>query len=226
MNTRDALCSLFAAAGFVDAVMARAYASSPDEIFVEQLCREGCRGAFGLIDGEGALAQRFEGIVSLAQEMGLEGLKSEFEDAFFGIGAKIHPYESVQASPENMLFQHCTLEVRAAYRSLGLEAPHKANNPDDSLALELDFMQKALMSASDRLAENDVAACQASVGAARAFLDEHLGAWASKFASSFDGTRHEGGFYHAFSQLMADAVAQEKAMLAQISPELDDLLSE
>ena len=226
MNTREVLCTLLDATAFVDAVMARAFADAPDVAFAEQLRGEALRQAIGMLDMGQTLSAKLDVAVSQACELGLDGMRSEFENAFFGIPTKIHPYESVFESEEKMLFQPHTLEVRKAYRAQGFEAPLHAQFPDDSLALELEFLQKVLASASEALSAGDAAACFDLINAALTFLDEHLGLWVAEFVSSFEATRFEGGFYHRLSQLMADLVVQEKAMLRQIFSERDSYCSE
>lgn len=226
MNTQDALCTLFDAAGFADAMMARAFADTPDALFVEQLCGEGLQDAVGLVSDDEALAEKLQAVVTLARQYDPEKAKSEFENAFFGIGSKIHPYESVFASEENALFQQQTLEVRAAYRSQGFVAPQRNQFPDDGLALELEFLQKTFASASKTLECGDEVTCRSSIDAAQAFLRDHLGVWVTDFASSFEETRYEGGLYHALALLTAELVAQEQTMIQQIGADFDGLFSE
>lgn len=50
------------------------------------------------------------------------------------------PYESSYLNREHTLMQQETLQVRAAYAQAGLEVAKKGKEPDDHMALELEFL--------------------------------------------------------------------------------------
>ncbi|MEQ6900103.1 molecular chaperone TorD family protein [Nocardioides sp. YIM 152588] len=98
-------------------------------------------------------------------------------DRLYGVSAValVAPYESVHRGEDRLVFDTATLEVREAYRALGLQAPQLNLEPDDHIGLELDFMAQALLRA---VGAPDDALAEAALAPARAFLADHLLPWA------------------------------------------------
>lgn len=86
--------------------------------------------------------------------------------------AVVAPYESVHRSKDHLVFERHTLQARAAYRRLNLQAPHLNREPDDHIGLEFDFMAQALLRALD---DADPAL---GLSAATDFLHDRLLPWA------------------------------------------------
>jgi TorA maturation chaperone TorD len=87
------------------------------------------------------------------------------------------PYESVYRSPDRLLFDGATFEVRAAYRRLGVRAPNLNREPDDHIGLEFSFLAIACARARDALEAGDAVALDDALGLQRSFLAEHLLCW-------------------------------------------------
>lgn len=88
------------------------------------------------------------------------------------------PYESVHREVEALVFGRQTLQVRAAYAELGLQAPELNREPDDHIGLELEFLGRACLRCLDLREAGDRGGAGRALDAARAFAAEHLGAWA------------------------------------------------
>ena len=71
----------------------------------------------------------------------LEAARSDYMALFVGPGTPLAPpWESVcRHKDEALVFQKETLEVRAAYRELGLQVEKLHHEPDDHIAYELEF---------------------------------------------------------------------------------------
>lgn len=70
-----------------------------------------------------------------------ESLPFEFNRLFVGPGRLLaSPYESSYRNPERSLMQKETLAVRSFYSQAGLQVAHEGRDPDDHLALELEFL--------------------------------------------------------------------------------------
>lgn len=117
------------------------------------------------------------------------------------------PWESVYRSTERLLFEESTFEVRAAYARFDLRAPNPNREPDDHIALELEFCATLLSRAVEALASGDAANAAELVAAHDAFCTEHLLVFGPEF---FGVVEAAAGtlFYRGIGVLGADALAQ------------------
>lgn len=111
------------------------------------------------------------------------------------------PYESVHRSQEGLLFDEQTLQVREWYHRFGLNAPREGREPDDHIALELEFVAallSAALEAFDTGADDDASLF---TQAAAEFTATHLEQWAPAWfgivltqaqTSFYRGTAHLG----------------------------------
>lgn len=103
------------------------------------------------------------------------------QSRLYGIAgpAVCSPYESVYVGRDGLVFDEATMAVRAAYASLGLQAPQFNREPDDHLGLELDFCSHACA----LLVESTGAASEHVVSNVREFCEAHLLAWAPELVA-------------------------------------------
>lgn len=123
------------------------------------------------------------------------------------------PWESVYRSQERLLFGEQTLAVREFYRAYGLESKHRNEEPEDHIALELEFMAYLCRAggAGDEAAER----CREGQGL---FLREHLAAWAPDFCA--DVARNAAsGFYRGLAAITARWLALDSELLASARQE-------
>lgn len=94
-----------------------------------------------------------EGLALLAgSEESADDIRIDHQRLFGGAGpARANPFESVHRSEEGLKFDDQTIQVRAAYRELGLQAPRLNKEPDDHIGLELEFMATAYLRAAELL---------------------------------------------------------------------------
>lgn len=141
-----------------------------------------------------------EGLALLAgSREGADEVRIDHQRLFGGAGpAKANPFESVHRSEEGLKFDEQTVQVRAAYRELGLQAPRLHKEPDDHIGLELEFMATAYLRAADLLEEGEPA--DDVLAAAGRFNREHLQQWAPQL---FDLVveRAETDFYRGVGHL-------------------------
>jgi TorA maturation chaperone TorD len=96
-------------------------------------------------------------------------LEYDFNHLFVGPNIlEAPPYESIYHTGERALMQADTMAVRGFYEKAGLELARKNNNPDDHLALELEFICYLL--------EESVEAAD-FYALYEEFLEEHLFHW-------------------------------------------------
>ncbi|MFW5490083.1 MAG: TorD/DmsD family molecular chaperone [Desulfovibrio sp.] len=99
----------------------------------------------------------------------------DFNRLFVGPAAIPAPLYASAYAEEPLLMGKATLEVRDAYRALGLEVPNKNATPDDHLAYELDAAAAlGSMSTEDE-----------ATGLLRTwFIGDHLSGWIPHFAAA------------------------------------------
>ena len=109
----------------------------------------------------------------------LDALTWDFNRLFVGPGEMLAPpWESVHRSRTKLTFQEPTLQVRALYAAFGVQAPALHREPDDHLALELDFLATLSERAVEAGDRGDGEQLEGCLRAQQAFLRDHLLAWA------------------------------------------------
>lgn len=115
---------------------------------------------------------------SLEVDEPVKALEHDYERLFtLPVPVVAPPYESVWRTPERLLFDVPTFEVRAEYRSLGVQAPNFNREPDDHLGLEFNFLGLVCNHALDALARGDAAELDQALETQRRFLRDHLLPW-------------------------------------------------
>ena len=104
--------------------------------------------------------------------------------------AVVPPYESVHRGLDGLVFDEQTLEVRAAYRGLSLQAPRLNREPDDHIGLEFDFVARSCLRAIDALDAGDEAEAERLIGIGAAFVRDHLLPWAPEMLATAIGRAH------------------------------------
>ena len=108
----------------------------------------------------------------------LGALTWDFNRLFVGPGEMLAaPWESIYRSKTKLTFQEPTLQVRALYERFGFEPPAIHREPDDHLALELDFLAALSVLAGQASHGGDGERLATCCETQRAFLQEHLLAW-------------------------------------------------
>ena len=111
----------------------------------------------------------------------LPKLRNEYMRLFVGPQKLVAPpWESVYRSHQGLLFQESTLTVREIYRRQGFEAEGYPRVPDDSLALEMDFMGRIAERACAALTENRMDDLKEALTVSESFLRVHLLFWIPK----------------------------------------------
>jgi len=111
----------------------------------------------------------------------LPKLRNEYMRLFVGPQKLVAPpWESVYRSHQGLLFQESTLTVREIYRRQGFEAEGYPRVPDDSLALEMDFMGRIAERACAALDENRMDDLKEALTVSESFLRVHLLFWIPK----------------------------------------------
>ncbi|WP_419787148.1 TorD/DmsD family molecular chaperone [Pseudodesulfovibrio sp.] len=103
------------------------------------------------------------------------GVEYDFNRLFVGPAAvPAPPYASAYAK-EPILMGRSTMEVRDAYRSLGLMVPDQGSTPDDHLAYELDAVAAMVGAGEDVPGLEEVREW---------FIGEHMADWIPRFVDA------------------------------------------
>ena len=105
----------------------------------------------------------------------------DFNRLFVGPGEmRAAPWESVYRSKTKLTFQEPTLAVRTLYERFGFESPTIHREPDDHLALELDFLAALSGLAAEAASVGDHERLAACFDTQTVLLEQHLLAWAPR----------------------------------------------
>lgn len=162
----------------------------PSEEQFEALHNELFHDAFETVFSYAESGSDWERLSSIVLNATFENtVSNEYIRAFVGPGDIIAPpWESVYVNPQPLLFQENTIEVRKMYLKQGLIPKRFPHEPDDHLAIELDFMEHLAKQAqiAYMLTEDD--AFRESMDASAMFIDEHLGQWINAFAKRLENS--------------------------------------
>jgi len=101
----------------------------------------------------------------------------DYNRLFVGPGKLLAPpYESSYRNPKSLVMQKETLDVRAFYSTVGLISLNQNSQPDDFLALELEFMGFLLFNAMMYFYDDNDRS-EHFINLYTRFLEEHLGKW-------------------------------------------------
>jgi len=146
-------------------------------------------------------------------EVVLQELRSEYQRLFLGPGPILVPiWESVYFDPEGLLFGERTLEVREFYRKYHLESVHKNSQPEDHLAVELEFMIYLInqyLTNENQTQRNELLLDQ------KAFFQKHLGTWKDEFFQLSE--KHcQNQFYRGSGLLLKEFLDLENEMFEKL----------
>ena len=187
-------------------VLARLFARHPDAETLERVRDPEMLADWPLAGGP----RTAEGLALLAESAAKGEDEAVLKDDHFKLvigagGAKAVPWESVYRSPDRLLFEEQTMQVRAFYRRFGLQAPDLNRRPDDHISLELEFCATLLSRALDAAERGEDGSEYAS--AHDEFCREHLLAWAPEFFAAVE-EHAQPDFYRGVGILGADALTQ------------------
>ncbi|MCY4077417.1 MAG: molecular chaperone TorD family protein [Acidobacteria bacterium] len=142
----------------------------------------------------------------------------DFNRLFVGPGEmRAAPWESVYRSKTKLTFQEPTLAVRALYERFGFESPAIHREPDDHLALELDFLAALSALAAEAARDGDGERLATCFSTQQAFLKEHLLAWAPRCLTLV--VEHaETDYYRGAARLALGSLAESARICGVSAP--------
>ena len=144
-----------------------------------------------------ARLEAFQKIIESESNQSITRWQTEFTRLFIGPGkAPAYPYECVYRSPNRLLMQEITGEVRQFYLEQGLIMQRLNTIPDDHLVAELEF----LLYMSRKMLEQPEQALSFA-GTQREFLRKHILSWIDDFVNDILNNTKELFFQHLALQL-------------------------
>ncbi|MBC8505514.1 MAG: molecular chaperone TorD family protein [Anaerolineales bacterium] len=96
------------------------------------------------------------------------------------------PYGSIYLDGQRQLFGDSTVDVQSRYESAGLQFSKDFREAPDHIAAELEFLYFLIFLEVEALEKENWEAVLESLKFQESFLNDHLGAWISRFASDVE----------------------------------------
>jgi anaerobic sulfite reductase subunit A len=163
----------------------------------------------------------------------LTDLAIEYANLFLGTGQaagreQAWPWESAYFTEPARKYAEPYHEVYEAYRIAGYEKPKACQEPEDHIALELDFMAHLCQLTLASIDDGNVEFALGYVKLQKEFLKDHLLRWAGKFSNRLisKSEKRETDFYHAIAMMLESFVALDDQTLDGIAGKLKEIHDE
>jgi len=169
-----------------------------------------------LADGFKQIADYASSLKSDELEKARLELAIEYAGLFLGVWrVPAHPSESAYFTGGQLIMQEPRDEVLKIYRSMGVDKGDQFKEPEDHIALELQFMAHVCEKANAALAKQDITEARECLGVQRDFLNDHLGKWVPKLSADIlKSARRE--FYKAIAKITEGYVEMDKKVVAEL----------
>lgn len=142
-----------------------------------------------------------------------EALQHDYRKLFIGPGHLLAPpWESVYTSPDHLLFDAQTLQVRYEYQRFGMPIPKLHNEPEDHLGLELRFIVHLCGIGMDAIEQEQPEVLDTALTEISSFLNKHLLKWAPQ-CLNFVIEKSKSDYYRGCAHLTLGCLAHTSAVL-------------
>jgi len=153
----------------------------------------------------------------------IEKLRDEYTRVFVGpMKLPAPPWESVYVNKEDSLFTQCTLDVRSSYLQYGFLPANYPNEPDDHLALEIDFIRHLTILTIEELSKNNYLKVKKLLEDQRQFLKNHLLLWVDDFNSRLSKYSHSL-FYLPLTSILVELLKKDEELIQEFLIELPQM---
>ena len=202
-------------------LLSRMYKVEVDQAFYDGLCQASFPSGTGNDDvdaGYRSIALYCAG----HREDALLDLARDYARVFIGHGnnayAAAYPFESVYTSEKRLLMQEARDEIVQVYREGGLQIDPSWRDPEDHIALELEYMQLMARRTCDALREGDDGRALVLLDGQRAFLVRHLVSWTPFLVKDIERLA-QTGLYQGVALLTKGLLAEDRRFLESIVTE-------
>jgi len=173
-----------------------------------------------------------EGFMNLAKyASSLEGrdlesvrleLAVEYAGVFLGVWRTVpHPSESVYVTDKQLIMQQPRDDVMKIYRSMGVDKATTFAEPEDHIAIELQFMGHLCDKTTTALKDDNQADAKKLLEVQRDFLKDHLGKWVPKLTVDIIATARKE-FYKAIAKITKSYIEMDKEVVSEMIRSLED----
>lgn len=150
-------------------------------------------------------------------------LSAEYASLFLNASSKtVNPFESVYTSADRLLMQEARDQVLAEYRQEGLARIGEFKEPEDHIAIELEYMAYLCQKAAEGLVAGDLGAATGYLQKQQAFLEQHLLVWVPTFCQDMAKVA-TSDFFRGIARLTEEHLAMEKETVAELLEALKEL---
>ena len=141
-----------------------------------------------------------------------EGLASDYASLFLGTGKHpAHPYESVHTSEDGIIMREAWTDVLKTYGEFGLRKTDNYTQPEDHIAIELEFMSYLCLEMQKAIDMEDSKSINRLIKIQRNFIKKHLVLWVPGFCSDIVKGSAKYNFYGAVSRIVKSFILIEKS---------------
>lgn len=147
-------------------------------------------------------------------------LAAEYANLFLNVGNHlVFPYESVYTSEERLLMQEPRDQVLNEYRQEGLDKSKEFTEPEDHIAIELEFMSYLCEKTIKSMYEDDKERSLAYLKKQKDFLEKHLLVWVPDFCEDLEKAT-ESDFYKGIATLTKNYLSFEQETIVELIDEI------
>ncbi|GAB4545487.1 MAG: hypothetical protein Kow0063_39580 [Anaerolineae bacterium] len=156
-------------------------------------------------------------MANIRGETEIEQLRIDYARLFVGpFELLAPPYGSVYLEGKRRVMGDSTIDARSRYQEAGLDISHDVKEAPDHIAIELEFMYYLIFKEIESFENADFESAMGYLGKQQAFLEEHLGAWATEFADSVE--KNAGtDFYQNLARATKVFIQNERHNLPEVS---------
>lgn len=171
-------------------LLRRAYIDTPNNEYIEAIQENDLLAAIPyqsatdlVASGVKRIADDFQKDGGMTEERILS-LGDDHMQLFVGPGKlPAAPWEAIYVSEKRMVFQASTIAVRRAYEQYQLQPERFKREPDDHIALELDFMARLCELFAAAIRGKKYSEAKNILDSQIQFLENHLGKWVPDFCA-------------------------------------------
>ena len=215
---RAALVGLNAQRENMYGLLSRMYKVEVDADFYDGLCKAAFPCGTGNDDVDAGY-RRIALYCASHRDDALLDLARDYARVFIGHGnnayAAAYPFESVYTSEKRLLMQEARDEILQVYRKGGLKVDASWEDPEDHIALELEYMQVMARRTREALEAGDDGRALELLDEQRAFLLRHLVSWTPLLVKDMERIA-QTDFYQGLALLTRGLLAQDREFLNSV----------